>query len=178
MFKLTPPQRNPPLLSYLIQTLPYFSSCLYSPASWKKCFLLLSLLSFVHPVLCPSFYHSLQLIGDNALLTDFSAAFYHAVILCCLSCCSISVSAVGSSFSAHYSSKATFPSIFSPGSLLFSMHIISLRDIICSSDSNNQLYPADPAQCLSWTYISINSWLDIHTWMFTNSLNSNCPNLN
>lgn len=93
------------------------------------------------------------LVTMLSYLTDFSAAFYHAVILCCLSCCSISVSAVGSSFSAHcssfsalYSSKASFPSIFSPGSLLFSMHIISLRDIICSSDSNNQLYPADPAQ--------------------------------
>ena len=79
-------------------------------------------------------------------LTDFSAAFYSTVILCCHSCCSILISMVGYSFSAHYSSKAGFPSIFSPGSLLFSMHIISLRDIIHSSDSNNQVYPADPAQ--------------------------------
>lgn len=71
MFKLSPPQRNLPLISYLIQTLPYFSSYLYSPASWKKYFLLLSLLSFVHLVLCPSFYHTLQLISDNDLLSNW-----------------------------------------------------------------------------------------------------------
>lgn len=71
MFTLTPPQRNPPLISYLTQTLPYFSSYLYSPASWKKHFLLLSLLSCVHWVLCPSFHHTLQLISDNDLLSNW-----------------------------------------------------------------------------------------------------------
>lgn len=123
------------LLTFTAQLLErsVFSCCLYFPLFTQSSaphFTTLSSLS----------------VTTLSYLTDFSAAFYHAVILCCLSCCSISVSAVGSSFSARYSSKASFPSIFSPGSLLFSMHIISLRDIICSSDSNNQLYPADPAQ--------------------------------
>lgn len=110
-------------------------------------------------------------------LTDFSAAFCTVGILRCCSSCSFLVSLVGSSSSAH-SSKAGFPSVFSLDSLLFSMHTICLREVIHSNDSNNNLYPADPAQMSLMNSTSLFTLDWIYTrGCSTNSFNSNCLNL-
>lgn len=63
MFKLIPLQRNPPYGGWAIsiQVPPYFSPYLYSPASWKRYFLLLSLLPFVQTT------HFLSLILPHSL---------------------------------------------------------------------------------------------------------------